>query len=239
MLVGDTLGIPIADALAARPHDTSSLRFLTAGSALLSVATKRRLLEEVPHLEIRDSLGASETGLQAIARATGGRIEESFTLLPGNDVLDDQGQPVPPGAQEPGSLARVEHVAVGYYRDEAATARGFRHGPHGRFAVTGDAVRKGADGTVTLLGREATCINTGGEKVFAWRWSGCCSRMTALPAAWSSACRHLAGVGRCGRSWWDAAAPSTTPRWTPMPAGRWPGTKCRSATSRLVASNVS
>src|SRR5512132_1993889 len=49
MLVGDTLGIPIAYALAARSHDTSSLRFLTAGSALLSVATKRRLLEEVPH----------------------------------------------------------------------------------------------------------------------------------------------------------------------------------------------
>ena len=43
----------------------------------------------------------------------------------------------------------------------------FRRGPHGWFAVTGDAVRKGADGTVTVLGREATCINTGGEKVFA------------------------------------------------------------------------
>jgi acyl-CoA synthetase (AMP-forming)/AMP-acid ligase II len=167
MLIGDTLGAPIADALAVGTHDTSSLRFLTAGSALLSVATKRRLLDEVPHLEIRDSLGASETGLQAIARATADRIEESFTLLPGNDVLDDDGHPLAPGAPEPGSLARVEHVARGYYRDEAATARVFRDGPLGRFAVTGDAVRKGADGTVALLGREATCINTGGEKVFA------------------------------------------------------------------------
>jgi 3-oxocholest-4-en-26-oate---CoA ligase len=74
---------------------------------------------------------------------------------------------VEPGAPEPGSLARVEHVARGYYRDEAATARVFRHGPLGRFAVTGDAVRKGPDGTITLLGREAVCINTGGEKVFA------------------------------------------------------------------------
>ncbi len=167
MLIGDTLGVPIADALAVRSHDTSSLRFLTAGSALLSVATKRRLLNEVPHLEIRDSLGASETGLQAIARATADCIEESFTLLPGNDVLDDDGKAVAPGAPEPGSLARVEHVARGYYRDEAATARVFRHGPLGRFAVTGDAVRKGPDGTITLLGREAVCINTGGEKVFA------------------------------------------------------------------------
>jgi len=167
MLIGDTLGVPIADMLAARPRDTSSLRFLTAGSALLSSATKRRLLDTVPDLEIRDSLGASETGLQAIARATHDRIEQSFTLLPGNDVLDDDGRPVPPGAPEPGSLARVEHLALGYYRDEAATARVFRRGPHGRFTVTGDAVRKEADGSVTLLGREATCINTGGEKVFA------------------------------------------------------------------------
>jgi fatty-acyl-CoA synthase len=59
----------------------------------------------------------------------------------------------------PGPRSRV--------RSHASTARVFRHGPLGRFAVTGDTVRKGADGTVARLGREATCINTGGEKVFA------------------------------------------------------------------------
>jgi 3-oxocholest-4-en-26-oate---CoA ligase len=156
--VSSVAGLPLGAGWGAPGRRTSS--------ALLSVATKRRLLDEVPHLEIRDSLGASETGLQTIARATADRIEESFTLPPGNDVLDD-GHPVAPGAPEPGSLARVEHVARGYYRDEAATARVFRYGPLGGFAVTGDAVRKDADSTVVLLGREATCTNTGGEKVFA------------------------------------------------------------------------
>ena len=35
-----------------------------------------------------------------------------------------------------------------------------------RYAVPGDLARVEADGTVTLLGRGNTCVNTGGEKVF-------------------------------------------------------------------------
>jgi acyl-CoA synthetase (AMP-forming)/AMP-acid ligase II len=35
-----------------------------------------------------------------------------------------------------------------------------------RYAVPGDLARVEADGSVTLLGRGNTCVNTGGEKVF-------------------------------------------------------------------------
>ena len=35
-----------------------------------------------------------------------------------------------------------------------------------RYAVPGDLARVEDDGTVTLLGRGNTCVNTGGEKVF-------------------------------------------------------------------------
>jgi acyl-CoA synthetase (AMP-forming)/AMP-acid ligase II len=35
-----------------------------------------------------------------------------------------------------------------------------------RYAVPGDMARVEEDGTVTLLGRGNTCVNTGGEKVF-------------------------------------------------------------------------
>ena len=35
-----------------------------------------------------------------------------------------------------------------------------------RYAVPGDFARLEADGTITLLGRGNTCVNTGGEKVF-------------------------------------------------------------------------
>jgi acyl-CoA synthetase (AMP-forming)/AMP-acid ligase II len=35
-----------------------------------------------------------------------------------------------------------------------------------RFVVPGDMARVEADGTITLLGRGNTCVNTGGEKVF-------------------------------------------------------------------------
>jgi hypothetical protein len=143
-----------------------------------------------------------------------------------------------PGAPEPGSLARVEHVARGYYRDEAATARAFRHGPLGRFAVTGDAVRKGPDGTITLLGRKAVCINTGGEKVFAEEVE------RVLLAHDAVADCLVVGVpsarwGHEGRWSWGAAPRSMVPPWTPMPVGRWPGTKCRSATSPWAASSAS
>ena len=88
------------------------------------------------------------------------------TVTPGPEVivLDDHGGPAGPG--EVGRLARGGHVPLGYYKDPVKTAAMLAEVDGERYAVPGDLARVEDDGTVTLLGRGNTCVNTGGEKVF-------------------------------------------------------------------------
>ena len=65
-----------------------------------------------------------------------------------------------------GRLARGGHVPLGYYKDAERTAAMFAEVNGKRYAVPGDMARVEEDGTVTLLGRGNTCVNSGGEKVF-------------------------------------------------------------------------
>ena len=65
-----------------------------------------------------------------------------------------------------GQLARGGHVPLGYYKDPVKTSAMFAEVNGKRYAVPGDLARVEEDGTVTLLGRGNTCVNTGGEKVF-------------------------------------------------------------------------
>jgi fatty-acyl-CoA synthase len=56
---------------------------------------------------------------------------------------------------------------IGYYKDEAKSARTFPVVEGTRYSVPGDWAEVNEDGvTLTLLGRGSVCINTGGEKVF-------------------------------------------------------------------------
>ena len=72
-----------------------------------------------------------------------------------------------PGSGIVGRLARGGHIPVGYYKDEAKTARTFVTAADGqRYAVPGDFATVEPDGSITLLGRGSVCINTGGEKVY-------------------------------------------------------------------------
>jgi acyl-CoA synthetase (AMP-forming)/AMP-acid ligase II len=88
------------------------------------------------------------------------------TVKPGPDVLvlDESDRPVGPG--EVGRLARGGHVPLGYYKDPAKTAQIMAEVDGKRYVVPGDWARVEPDGSVTLLGRGNTCVNTGGQKVF-------------------------------------------------------------------------
>ena len=66
-----------------------------------------------------------------------------------------------------GWLAKTGALPRGYLGDPAKTAGAFLDVDGTRYAVAGDRARALPDGTVQILGREATTINTGGEKVFA------------------------------------------------------------------------
>jgi acyl-CoA synthetase (AMP-forming)/AMP-acid ligase II len=57
-------------------------------------------------------------------------------------------------------------VPLGYYKDPVKTAAMFTELDGQRYAVPGDWARVETDGSLTLLGRGNTCVNSGGEKVF-------------------------------------------------------------------------
>jgi len=163
-IVGDAMGRPLADALAdgTRSYDLSGFYRVGSGGGVFSPAVQAAIKEQVPHVQVMDSYGASEMGAGGTSAEGGAR---RFVVSPELNVLDEDLRPVKPG--EIGRLARTGHIPLGYYKDEAKTAATFPVDPDGRrWSVPGDFATIDDDGVVTLLGRGSQCINTGGEKVY-------------------------------------------------------------------------
>ncbi len=173
VIVGDAFGRPLADALAHQPDrwDLGSLVAVVSGGAVLSPAVRDELSAHLPWAAIVDGYGTSETGGQGNAVWWPGRppaTRTRFPLGPHTAVLDDEGSPLVPGIDTGriGLIARRGHIPLGYRNDPVRTAETFPVIDGVRWAVPGDLGRIEDDGTVTLLGRGASSINTGGEKVF-------------------------------------------------------------------------
>ncbi len=160
VIVGDAMAKPLVDELAANPdaYVTDTLWVVGSGGAILSQANRDRILELLPNRMIADGLGSSETG------TIGSKKGDTFVINDQTAVLDDDHQPVAPGGS--GMLARRGHIPLGYWGDEEKTARTFVEVDGHRWVLPGDLARVEEDGSVTLLGRGSTSINTGGEKVF-------------------------------------------------------------------------
>jgi acyl-CoA synthetase (AMP-forming)/AMP-acid ligase II len=172
-IVGDAMALPLADALekaaaAGTPYDTSSLLAIGSGGAVLSTTAKGRLASLVPNVMVVDGFGSSETGIVGSKLHTAGdeSTAPKFTVNAQTNVLDESGKPVQPGSGQVGRLARKGHVPLGYYKDEVKTKATFVEVDGDRWVLPGDNAMVEADGTVVLLGRGSTSINTGGEKVY-------------------------------------------------------------------------
>lgn len=169
--VGEVFARPVLDALRADPGrwDLSSWRTVTSGGMAFTEDTKRGLAELLPELVIADVYGSSEVlsaARSVSSRSSGVQRSGSFRAGPVVTVLRDDGTVIPPGTGEAGLLAFGGRQPLGYWRDEAKTATTFRTVEGKRWAVPGDLATVDADGTISLIGRGSTCINTGGEKVF-------------------------------------------------------------------------
>jgi 3-oxocholest-4-en-26-oate---CoA ligase len=172
-IVGDAMARPLADAVAkardaGTPYDVSSLIVIGSGGAVLSSAAKSRLAELIPTIMVVDGFGSSETGVVGSKLHVSGDTSTApmFTVNAQTQVLGDDGHPVKPGSGEVGRLARKGHVPIGYYKDEAKTKATFLEVDGERWVLPGDNATVDDDGTVVLLGRGSTSINTGGEKVY-------------------------------------------------------------------------
>ncbi|HEU5033130.1 MAG TPA: acyl-CoA synthetase [Mycobacteriales bacterium] len=172
-IVGDTMARPLAEALRragaeGTPYDTSSLLAIGSGGAVLSTTAKAQLVELLPNVMVVDGFGSSETGILGNKLHVAGDASTAprFTVNAQTQVLDDAGRPVQPGSGQVGRLARKGHLPIGYYKDETKTAQTFLHVDGERWVLPGDMATVDEDGTVVLLGRGSTSINTGGEKVY-------------------------------------------------------------------------
>ncbi|MQY04384.1 AMP-binding protein [Actinomadura macrotermitis] len=165
-LVGDAFARPILAELERRPYDLGALRTLLNSAAAISPDVRARLLEHLPHVRIVDVLGTSESGFQV---SRDGSSARAFAPAPGTAVLSaDRTRRLAPGEDELGWLAKGGGaIPLGYLGDPAKTAATFLTVDGERVVVAGDRARLLPGGAVEVLGREATTINTGGEKVFA------------------------------------------------------------------------
>ena len=167
LIVGDAMARPLIEAYQSASYDASSLIAISSSAALFSPVVKEACVKALPNVVITEAIGSSETGFGGLSFVTAGAEQRGGpTVTPGPDVivLDDDDRPAGPG--QIGRLARGGHVPLGYYNDPDKTAALFAEVDGKRYTVPGDLARVEADGTITLLGRGNTCVNTGGEKVF-------------------------------------------------------------------------
>jgi 3-oxocholest-4-en-26-oate---CoA ligase len=167
VIIGDAMARPLIEAYQAGGYDASSVVAISSSAALFSPVVKDACAAALPNVVITEAIGSSETGFGGLTFVTPGAEQRGGpTVTPGPDtiVLDEHDRPAGPG--QVGRLARGGHVPLGYYNDPVKTAALFAEVDGKRYAVPGDMARVEADGTVTLLGRGNTCVNTGGEKVF-------------------------------------------------------------------------
>jgi acyl-CoA synthetase (AMP-forming)/AMP-acid ligase II len=169
-IVGDAFGRPLLAALdrADHPRSLHSLTSISSAGVMWSAESKQGLLRHFPHATLRDALGSSEgSGLASMETRVGGQATTArFVLGNGVKVFTDDWREVEPGSGELGRIAKSGYLPIGYYNDDAKTAETFPVIGGVRYSVPGDWCSVEADGTITLIGRGSTCINTGGEKVF-------------------------------------------------------------------------
>lgn len=169
-LVGDAMAGPLCEVLAAgkgsgRPYDTSSLLVISSAGAILSDSIRQRLQALLPETLILNNFGATEAGYTGTQTSEVG-ARRSFWMDETCTVLDEDRRPIAPGSGRIGHLARRGRIPLGYYNDVEKTRATFIEQGGVRWVVPGDLATVEADGTITVLGRGAVCINSGGEKIF-------------------------------------------------------------------------
>ena len=171
-IVGDAFGKPHAQRPDAAPgrYDVSSLASIVSSGVMWCMEVKRRpAANTCPPSMLKDGFSSSEAlgmGASVMRQGHGEAPTAKFMIGERCKVFDENDNPVEPGSGVPGIVAIGPPNPLGYYKDEAKTARTFRTIGGVRYSIPGDWCLVETDGSLTLLGRGSACINTAGEKVF-------------------------------------------------------------------------
>lgn len=169
-IVGDAFCRPIVDALDNQPErwDMSRLKVVSSSGMAWSASIKERLLVHASDALLIDFLNSSEaSGMgRALTSVKKAPRAAHFQLGKNACVIDEDGRPIAKGSGMSGRVAVRGHLPLGYFKDPEKTAATFPVIDGVRYSIPGDLATIEEDGSITLLGRGSTCINTGGEKVF-------------------------------------------------------------------------
>lgn len=162
-IVGDAFAAPIVADLEEREQSLPELRLIVSAGAALRPQLKDRLRELLPEARVTDLVASSE-GMIGSKGAGSSRIDSRRGAVV---VSEDRTRLLAPGADEVGWLATGGPIPMGYLDDPKKTAQTFVTVDGNRYSIPGDRARMLPDGGIEFLGRDATTINTGGEKVYA------------------------------------------------------------------------
>jgi fatty-acyl-CoA synthase len=146
-------------------RDLSTFRKGYYGASPMPVEVLRRLLAELPDVQLRNMYGQTE--LAPLATMLPPHEQLAFPASAGRPVLnvvtaivDDDDQPLPAG--EVGEIVhRSPHAFLGYLHDEERTAEAFRGG----WFHSGDLGYLDENGLLFVVDRKKDMIKTGGENV--------------------------------------------------------------------------
>ena len=169
-VIGETQCVPMADVLDRKHYDLSSLMVIMTSGMYVSPDTKKRLHKHIPHMLFGESFAGTETVTTNVAISTSGDegIERSaFKITDSCQVWNDKNEPVKPG--EEGEIAKLCLDGQPYeiYKKPEKTAETYRKIDGKIWIFTGDRATVDEKGRIIFIGRGSSCINTGGEKVYA------------------------------------------------------------------------
>jgi 3-oxocholest-4-en-26-oate---CoA ligase len=169
-VVGEPFAQPLLAALDADPGRwvLSSILLMTSSGAMWTRETKLGLIRHMPQINLIDSYSSSEAlGMgMSITNAQGESQTARFETGETCAVFTEDHRRVEPGSGEKGLLAVSGYCPIGYYKDDAKTAKTFPVIEGERWSIPGDWAMVNEDGTLEILGRGSQCINSGGEKIF-------------------------------------------------------------------------
>ena len=150
-------------------HDVSSLDRIVLGGAASSPALLHRLVDLFPTAEVHNVYSLTEAGgartRMIHGRGRGGSAREASVGRPeaGSEVriVDERGEPLPPGEAGEIWLRRPGAPTRSYYRDLEASARAFAGG----WLHTGDLGYLDEEGYLYLVDRMNDLVITGGFNV--------------------------------------------------------------------------
>jgi len=147
-------------------YDTSSLRVMISGAAILPTETRRQLNQAFPNVRLFDVFGQTEmspvTAMLKPSQAEGRTASVGKSVINVEiRVVDEEDNDVPAG--EVGEIVYRGPTAMKkYYKNPQATAETLRGG----WFHSGDMVRIDEEGFVYVVDRKKDVIISGGENVY-------------------------------------------------------------------------